>query len=198
MSQERSAGYAYLDNICWSEVHSELKVFAQVATSEGNALEQVRVICLQVIHQMVIPGGSRISLDLSNATQLLLATVPCVPSDDQAAVDSLSQLGLFLSQFEAMLCCHFKRPSMQYQALRALSSHPQTWLDITIRTSRLFEGSQQVSEAEVASALSRFGLTLDSREQLNPEKALICLSLHPIFTADITWLEAEQPQAPCS
>ncbi|KAL2822243.1 hypothetical protein BDW59DRAFT_163835 [Aspergillus cavernicola] len=199
VSRDRHAEYAYLDHICWNEVHGALTGSSEVSVFNGNALDQVRVMCLLIVHQLVGSGQSRISLDLLNAAQLLLAAVPYIAKDDQTRLGSVSQLGLFLSQVEVSVCSHFKRPSTQYQTLRALSRHRTTWLDTCIQISQLFEQEERVTEAKMALVFPQWRQDSHLREQLTPETALIYLSLHPLFTTDLTWLGSESlPDCPCS
>ncbi|KAL4875348.1 hypothetical protein BJY04DRAFT_165455 [Aspergillus karnatakaensis] len=196
ISRDFHAEYAYLARMCWSEVQRSMKTFPNdIHLLDETSLDHIRIMCLIAVNELIGPNRSRVSMDLLNASQLLLTMAPQTQQNDHMVSVSFAQLGLFLSQLEASLCLHFQRPSMQYETLRTLSSQPTTWLDTCMRISQLFQRSKKPTEAELTSIpeMPKFPAS-----RLTTEIVSTYLELHPLFTADLSWLCAENVVCPCS
>jgi hypothetical protein len=104
LSRDFNTDYAHLENICLNEVSKALPIsLGDFFAYDQNALDQVTILCLCIIYELVGPSRSKISLDVLNAGQTLLAIVPYITKNDGIGHQSASRLAFFLSQAEALV-----------------------------------------------------------------------------------------------
>lgn len=102
LSRDLHPEYAYLEHACQTELQKALPIsFHRFYAYEQHAFDQVTVACLSILYELVGPGRSRISLDLLNMFQMLLAVASYPQKEDDNRLQLVERLAFFLSQVEA-------------------------------------------------------------------------------------------------
>jgi hypothetical protein len=102
LSRDIHPEYAYLEHACQVELQTSLPIsFNTFYAYEQHALDQVTVTCLSILYELVGPGRSKISLDVLNTSQMLLAVVSYIHNEDDHRLQVVARVAFFLSQIEA-------------------------------------------------------------------------------------------------